>query len=136
VLQCFVAVCCSVKQCRKRGECAMSCRPVESIQVGIYISHMYMCVAVCCCSVLQRVTVCCRVFQHILHKCVCVAECCGSVLQHVAACCSGGCAERCGEFWTVHSCIPISYIHLCVAVCCCSVLQCIAACCMWTCTSS
>ena len=101
----------------------MSCRPVESIQVGIYISHMYMCVAVCCCSVLQRVTVCCRVFQHILHKCVCVAECCGSVLQHVAAVDVRRDAENFGL--CIHAYLYHTYICVlqCVVAVCCSVLQ-------------
>ena len=78
VLQCHVAVCCSVLQC-----VAVCCSVLQCVAV---CCNVLQCVAVCCIVLqcvgeLQYVAVCCSVVMQ------CVAVSC-NVLQRAAACCS------------------------------------------------
>jgi len=108
-------------------------RPSQKLVVG----RVPVCVAACCCSVLQCVAVCCSVLQ-------CVTVCC-SVLQCVAVCCSvlQSVNEHRSSFlnpsvltktiaeansWLC-SCVCCSVLLQCVVAVCCSVLQCVAVCC-------
>ena len=84
-----------------------------------------------CCSILQRVAVCCSVLPGALDEpsrtckgvAVVVAVCC-SVLQCVAVCCPGHGTSP----WVVQRCCNLHRCCNCCGVCC-SVLQCIKVCC-------
>jgi len=75
VLQCVVAVCCSVLQCM-----AVCCSVLQCVAVCAMCIHA-ACPVVCCSVLLQCVAVCCSVLQ-------CVAVCCSDLDSTVAVRCS------------------------------------------------
>jgi len=96
-----------------------------------------MCVVVCC-SVLQRVAVCCNECAKWRDNAADMYVC-GNVLQYVAACCS-----VLQSVLSVQNGVTTWQVCMCVVVCCsvlqrvaacCSVLQCVAVCCneYWVC---
>ena len=93
-----------------------------------------------CCSMLQRVAVCCSGAVILINvkniesqdRCCCVLQWVAvgcSEWQCVAVCCSGlQCVAVCRGALCMSPCKPCCSVLQCVAVCC-SVLQCVAVCC-------
>ena len=141
VLQCVSAVCCSVLQLQLPG---------GARHVSPYLACWYVCVAVCCISVLQCVAVCCSVLQFVATRatrrrltcpslsCWLVCVCC-SVLQCVAVWCSvvQHCAVCCNPVWCSVLQVFCSYsypeaLDMCLSILLagmCVLQQCVAVCC-------
>jgi len=84
-----------------------------------------------CCSVLQRVAVCCIVGEVAVELYQQVVACC-SVLQRVAACCSV--LQRVAACCSVLQCIAVCCSALQRDTRCCSMLLCVAVCCCVCCS--